>query len=902
MSLTLALNNALSGMNVAQRSLGVLSNNVANANTVGYSRQTAELSPQVTGSQGAGVRIDQIVRKIDEYLTRAVQDQTSNVGSTQVISDYMSRIQVMMGEPGGSNSLDEYVENFFNVLQSLAESPELSSFRAQAVNAGVILAREVSNLAQGLEDLRFQADVDLKSGLNTVNNEIMRLSEINQSIYRAQSMGDSTANFLDQRDLSLKKIAEFVDIKVNELDNGEVYVYTSKGSALLEYQPYQFQYNGVSSLTTFTSDSPLGSITLDAVRDDGTFIGRPETVVTSGVNHDITTTLVSGKLTGLLDLRDNTIPNMLDQLDEIAAKLRDEMNAIHNTGSGIPAAGIMTAERPLGYDDATEWTGSARIAILNEDGTSPASRYSNTDFGFMALDLDFDAMRSQYGDLLTTQNIMDEINQHFAPQNKAVVNNMDNLGLAAISNTIPDTGNTFTFDVEMQNISATNSNLWVTNLEVLDSLGASIDNQNLAPANTITLNAANTFATSAGSNVITVAATGHGYSNGDVIFLNNVAGPVDGIPAAEFNGRAFKVTNVTANSFDIEVTTNAALGLSTSMAGVTSLVNDATQIPGVKSRTGGAGYTVDLSGAPASVFYTVRASVIVEDDRGNLVTTTVDYRVDNLENNVVNQRYAARAVGAGATLEVPISPRPMVVAQLVDEDGNIASANEKGYLQLVAQKVPGEPEKKYTIAIDDLDSKQIGRPNESPIVQGSNQGFSHYFGMNNFFSSNVLSVDGDTVAGSALALKVRDDIIDNPNLVSMGTLSRTPSTVADGQPVDFSYERTTGENSVAQRLAKLGINQLQFDAAGGLPSTNKSFNGYAAEILGFTAATASSATANASDEQTLLSGFEERVNSVSGVNIDEEMANTIIFQNAYSASAQVIRTVKELFDTLIGAF
>lgn len=902
MSLTLALNNALSGINVSQRSLAVLSNNVANANTPGYSRQVAELGSQSVAGSGAGARIEQIVRKIDIYLNRAVQQQNSVVGAAQVSSDYLTRIQTMMGEPGSSNSIDEYVENFFNILQSMAETPELSSFRSQAVNAGVILAREMSTLAGSLEDLRMQADADIANGLDVVNQEILRLHDINQSVYRAQSLGDPIAGFLDQRDASLNRIAEYVDIKVNTLDTGETYVYTSSGSTLLEYLPFQFQYNAVGTIDTFHKDGLLGSITLDALKDDGTFLGRPETVVTAGRNHDIQTSLVSGKLKGLLDLRDKTIPSMLDQLDQLAARLRDEMNALHNSGSGSPAASTLTGDRLVAYEDSSEWTGMARIALLNPDGTAPGPYYGNLDSGYLALDLDFDAMRAQYGGLLTTQNIIDEINAHFTPQNNAVIGNLQNVGLAAISNTIPDTGNTFSFDFELTNVSDSTSNFWVSNIEVLDDGGATIQNQDLATANTVTLNGANTFSTSMGSNVVTVSATGHGYQNGDVVYLDNVTGPVDGIPASEFNGKAFRITNVTANSFDIEVVT-AADGLTspTSMAGVTSLAADAAQGPGLKGRTGDPGYVIDLSGNPASAYYTVRATVMVDDGEGNMVATTVDYRVNNNGTDTINDRFPPRVVGAGGTLVVPDSHAPLVKAQLVNEEGHVATAGQKGYLQLVAQGVPGEPDQTFSIAIDDLNSAQIGRTNSSPVVKGSNRGLSHYFGLNNFFVSNEPTGTGDTVAGSALGLQVRQDIIDNPNLISMGTLTRSPTNATDSA-TNYSYERTSGDNSVAQLMSRLGLQQVNFSAAGGLPSTSKTFNGYASELLGYNAATAATATSRLSDEQTLLDGFETQRSAVSGVNIDEEMANTIIFQNAYSASAQVIRTVKELFDTLIAAF
>ena len=236
-----------------------------------------------------------------------------------------------------------------------------------------------------------------------------------------------------------------------------------------------------------------------------------------------------------------------------------------------------------------------------------------------------------------------------------------------------------------------------------------IDTVNLQLANEITLDAVNTFTTTLDSNVVTVAATGHGYSEGDVVYLNNVSAPVDGIPAAEFNGQAFRITNVTANTFDIEVVTTAATGMAVNDAAVTSLAADTTQPPGMKSRTGNGGFTVDLSAAPASSFYLVRADVMVEDDEGNITTSTVEYRVSGGQTETINQRYPARAASGGGTLNVPTSHQPLIRAQLVDAEGNVASAEEAGYLQIVAQEVPGEP------GIDDR--VQVGRRHGHALLE-----------------------------------------------------------------------------------------------------------------------------------------------------------------------------------------
>ena len=905
MSLTLALNNALSGINVSQNSLAVLSNNVANANTTGYSRQVAEQLPNVVGTQGAGARIEQIVRKIDVYLNRAVRDQNSEVGRASVLSDYMSRIQVMMGEPGAGNSLDVRIENFFNVLQALSDAPELVSTRAQVVNAGEILAREMSDLALGMEELRFQAEEEIQDSVRIVNDELMRLYELNQAIHRAASLGEPTANFLDRRDVAINRIAEQIDIKTLEIESGQVNLYTTSGIALLEHIPYQLQYRGIDYKETLINDGVLPAITVDGVRDDGTLLNRPVELVSAGVDNDIETSLVSGKLKGLLELRNNEIPDMLEQLDNIAATLRDEFNAIHNSGSGSPAISTMTGARAVGLNDPLEWTGTARIAVLNEDGSPVQSRYASTDTGFLALDLDFDSLRSELGDQLTTQTIINEINAHFQPQNKAVVGNMNNITISSLSGTIPDGSGNFAFDLELENISDSDSNLWVNNITVLDDGGVDISAVTSTAPAPFNFDSPGTFDTTLGSSVVTVNAAGHGLSSGDVIYLDNIGGPIGGIPAADFNGQAFEVTVLDNNRFSIQVTSgNVAAGPGpTDDPAATGQLAYAQQEEGQKSRTSGNGdFTLDLTGNPASSYYTVQLDVMVEDDNGNLVNSTIAYRINNNQAGSMNRRFAANQIVAGAgTVEVPTVGQPLMRAEFVDENGLPTSSTEDGYLRLRASNVPGLADEFYTIAIDDLSSSELGLPNENPPQQGSGRGFSHYFELNNFFVSNNPTATGDTVTGSAINMAMRQDLLDNANLLSMGTLTQTPDP-ADGSFPDYSYERTVGDSSVSQRLAALGLTAISFDAAGGLAASSKSFNGYASEILGYAGGRANAADVRLEDEQTLMDGYKARAESISGVNIDEEMANTIIFQNAYSASSQVIRTVRDLFDTLLASF
>src|SRR5438128_362001 len=120
MSLTLSLNNALSGLRANQQAISVLSHNISNANTDGYSREIVQQSATYIAGVGTGVRIDDVVRKVDKYLQRAVQTQGSTLSSATVIDDYYQRINVLMGQPGSGNTLDANMTGFFTSLQSLA--------------------------------------------------------------------------------------------------------------------------------------------------------------------------------------------------------------------------------------------------------------------------------------------------------------------------------------------------------------------------------------------------------------------------------------------------------------------------------------------------------------------------------------------------------------------------------------------------------------------------------------------------------------------------------------------------------------------------------------------------------------------------------------------------------------
>lgn len=902
-SLTVALNNALSGLNVNQQALTTLSQNISNANTAGYSRQIVNQEAVYINGQGEGVSIESITRKVDQYLAQAVQQQGSTVGATGVINDYNSRIQQLIGQPGSNNSVDTFITNFFNDLQALANTPQNTTLQQTAVNDGVTLATQVQNLATGLQNLQYQAEQDIGSAVASVNNDLTQISQVNSAIVNAQALGQSVAGLQDQRDTLLKDLSQYLNIQTINQSNGAISIATSSGISLLDTNNYQLQYTPVGSAADFSNGSSLPAMTVQRLASNGSPTGTPVTVVSSGPASQVTSLLSGGKIAGLLTMRDQQIPNIMSQLDTLVSNLRNQFNVIQNSGSGYPGAGSLTGDRSVGSTDYSQWAGSVRIAVLSSTGQSILSPYGDEPNGMPPLTLDLSTLDSGNGaGNPTVQGIINAINQYYGvPQNKAEVGNLNNIQLASDSSSIPGAPPKATFDFSLNNISAKSANFYVTGVSVADNLG----NPATSVTSTIPSISIANYGTTASSNVVTVNTVGasNGLTNGEVVYLSGPGATIDNIPAGDLTG-FFTISNVTATSFQITAVAPALAGGTTApTSSATVMPPYATAAAGQTVRTNTDGtITADLSSIAAASYYNVTVDVAVDDGSGVPKTSQVTYQVSP-QSGALGTLYGAQQVTGQGTLVKPTRMSPLATATLVDANGNELPkiggqyvTTQNGYLKIAANGSTN------VIAIDSLDSAEQGKPNGVPPQAGTNWGFSQYFGLNDFFTPNTLTATGDTVANSALNFTVKQAIKNSPALVALGYLEQGTQPVDVTQPPNYTYVRNPGDNRVAQKLAALGVSLTTFAASGGLGTTQQSFAGYAGQIIGSAATNAANATTNDTNANTLLTGYTQRVSKVSGVNLDTELANTVIYQNAYAASARVITVASSLFNTLLQAF
>lgn len=909
MSLALALNNALSGLRVNQQSIGVLSQNVANVNTAGYSRQVINQSAITIEGVGSGVKIEDITRKIDKYLQRSVQTQSSSFAATQSIDDYYQRIQALLGKPGGANSIDTYMTGFFNSLQQLAETPETTSLKSNAISAGVTIAKQLSDLAANVNDLRFEADNEIADAVTTVNNTLTKLEQLNRAITQAVSLGQSTTGLLDERDKAVSTLSQYVNLSVTYNEAGAASIVGGNGVVLLEEGVHhQLRYTKAQSVNSFTQDGNLNSLDVLTLNDEGKEIGNAFPLFTAGKSSEVVSKISTGKLAALQQMRDVKFPAVLDQLDMLASRLRDNVNALHNKGSGYPPAPSLTGDREVRANDQYSWQGTVRIAVLKPDGTPVPSYYADETYtGIRPLLLDLGKLNSGQGQgKPTLQTIVDEINNHFgSPGNKAQVGNLNNIQLASYTNLLPSGATSlFNFDLDTDNISTDPAQIFVTGMTVLDDTATNITNvTQTAPS--ISLQTTSSYSTTIGLPDVTInlATAPTNLAVGDKIYLAPPTGAaVNGIPAAALTG-FFTVNSISGTQITFTAGANATS---------TGPVNDPGNIqmmppydhilPGEQRRIGGNGQMqVDFTANPASLFYDVTLNVSVIGADGVVHTAPVTYRVTNNEQQIYNKRYDTTAVGAGGTLVLPGTSQESMRAILVDANGNELPTVNGKYIDAPAflKLLGGNSGATYSVAIDEMDSTQLGKPDDSPPEAGTNWGFSHYFGLNDFFEPNKTSITGDTLRNSAYSLKVQSRLINNANLISTGNITLMDKGINTQNRDVYTYARYSGDNSAAQALSKLNTTLLSFDPAGGLPNTQLSLQSYASQMIGYVSQRSSEASDNAANAKVLYDGFKSKSDAISGVNLDEELANTVTLQNAYSASARVVTIVNKMYDDLL---
>ena len=210
-----------------QRALSTVSNNIANVNTEGYSRQDvvlADSAPKKIASMyvGTGVMLKTIKRQYDEFAESNLRNSTSNLSSQKPMVEYTKRVMDIMGDK--SIGLSSALDSFFAAAGALSADPASSVLRTSFMTTADGVASRFGELASQMDLISTETRQGLESVANQVNTLTSQLALINQSMTKSPTVEGQPAELLDQRDLTLRKLSDLVGIKVAFTTNGSVNV------------------------------------------------------------------------------------------------------------------------------------------------------------------------------------------------------------------------------------------------------------------------------------------------------------------------------------------------------------------------------------------------------------------------------------------------------------------------------------------------------------------------------------------------------------------------------------------------------------------------------------------------------------------------------------------------------
>ena len=312
------INIGMSGLNASQGALATVGNNIANANTSGYSRQQivqgSGASQQVGGVFiGTGTTLADVRRVYNSYLDAQLQTTTSLNGDAQAYLDQIGSVDKLLSDK--STGISAVLSSFFSSLQTAAGAPGDVSPRQLLLTNAQALSNRFNSISSQLNQQNEGINTQLDSLTSMVNQHTATIASLNKQIAQATTAGNTPNNLLDARNEAVRTLNELVGVTVQEHDN--VYDVTlGTGQALV-----QGNTSNTLSAVPGKVDKSQFSIQINYAQSSS----------------DVTSVITGGKIGGLLRYRDDVLAPAINDLGRTAIVVADAINK--QLGQGLDANG-----------------------------------------------------------------------------------------------------------------------------------------------------------------------------------------------------------------------------------------------------------------------------------------------------------------------------------------------------------------------------------------------------------------------------------------------------------------------------------------------------------------------------------------------------------------------------------
>jgi flagellar hook-associated protein 1 FlgK len=309
-----------SGLQAFQRSLNTIGHNIANVNTDGYSKQSVDLATRIPqangyGFAGTGVQTTSISRSYDNFIEGSVRSSTSTAAEFEAFHALASQLDNVLADPDAGISTS--LQRFFNAMQDVADAPSATAVREVLLNESQHLAEQFNELATWIENVRGQANSDIRSSVSEINYLSDTIANLNANIVIEQGRagGQPPNDLLDQRDSLIRDLSELVSVTTVQQNDGSLNVMTGTGQVLVVG-------NRASTLAVTIEANDPNQLGI-AIKGSG------------GILTPITEQMSGGRLGGLLGFRDRMLDPASNSLGLVAIGLSHFVNEQQKQGMDL---------------------------------------------------------------------------------------------------------------------------------------------------------------------------------------------------------------------------------------------------------------------------------------------------------------------------------------------------------------------------------------------------------------------------------------------------------------------------------------------------------------------------------------------------------------------------------------
>jgi flagellar hook-associated protein 1 FlgK len=344
-----------SALNSLQRAISTTGNNIANANTDGYSRQEVEFAsrtPDRIGgvTLGTGVEISSIRRAYDQFLTQDVQARTSSSGYYSLYSTTAEQIDNLMADP--ATSISSAMDQFFAAMEAVANSPTSQPERQVLLSEAGTLANRFNYVDARLSELAENLNEQMSVFVMDINQHTQDIAQLNQQIARLErTPGGSPNDLLDQRDRAIESLSKLVRVDTRLQEDGSVNVFTSSGHRLVSQA-------GAETVRLSAAPQTDGPVRL--------YISAP-----GGADVEITNVSLGGELGAAMDVSKNVIYGARRDIGLLAVGLTETFNTQHKAGdtlNQIAGSEFFTSITPVATASSLN-SGTTTVSAVIDDAT-----------------------------------------------------------------------------------------------------------------------------------------------------------------------------------------------------------------------------------------------------------------------------------------------------------------------------------------------------------------------------------------------------------------------------------------------------------------------------------------------------------------------------------------------------